>query len=309
MGGSVVSMGLLKRTINKTASHLPAKLVIQANYFLRFRRFAKILKPQRFTELVQHRKLFDHDIRFANLSDKLLAKDRVSSVLGSDWIIPTLWSGDRLPPRAERNWPFPYVLKANFGSSLNYFVRHPEDAAPEKIEELTEKWLRSAYAPYRKELYHDHIDRKLFVEPFIGRTDESLIDYKFYCFGGRIEFILVCIGRATGVYYVPFSPEWEKLDLRYNRKKLDQAVPPPSSLNEMMRTAEILSAEFDFVRIDFYQDQGRPKFSEFTFTPSSGYRRFRPDSYDKHLGSLWLNARARRLAALQTSEPASSPSA
>jgi hypothetical protein len=56
----------------------------------------------------------------------------------------------------------------------------------------------------------------------------------------------------------------------------------------MIELAEILSAPFEFVRIDFYLSSDRKiYFSEYTFTPSGGYR-FYTNNIEAELGKLWL---------------------
>lgn len=63
--------------------------------------------------------------------------------------------------------------------------------------------------------------------------------------------------------------------------------PKPANYEEMKRIAEILSAEFDFVRVDLYEINGKVYFGEMTFTPGCGLCGFRPDAWDYTLGELW----------------------
>mgnify|MGYP002785803174 CR=1 FL=1 len=44
-------------------------------------------------------------------------------------------------------------------------------------------------------------------------------------------------------------------------------IPKPPSLEEMVEHAEFLSKPFHFVRMDFYDIQGKPIVGEMTFTP------------------------------------------
>jgi hypothetical protein len=61
----------------------------------------------------------------------------------------------------------------------------------------------------------------------------------------------------------------------------------------MLEAAETLSGGFDFVRVDFYEAEGRPLFGEMTFYPGSGLDRFRPVSFDGLFGEHWLKAQER----------------
>lgn len=283
----------IKALVHRLAARLPGRPAVRLLYLIKFGRLPNLRHPTKFTELVQHRKVVDDDPRFVRLSDKILAKDHVASVLGDAWIIPTLWSGTALPPRGQRDWPLPYVIKANFGAGLNYFVRTEAEAKPSVVEALARKWLRSGYAPHLKEYYQERIAKRVLVEEYIGRGDTLPLDYKFYCFGGRVACILVMTGRGGELRTAVFSPSWDELDLEFTRVKPRPPPKPPLSLESMMRAAETLSADFPFVRIDFYEVDGVPKFGEFTFTPSSGLLRFKPRAYDAAFGALWLAADSR----------------
>ena len=63
-------------------------------------------------------------------------------------------------------------------------------------------------------------------------------------------------------------------------------MPKPQTLTEMLRLAAKLSVGFPFLRMDFYEINGRVYFSEFTFYSDSGFERFHPDEWDEKLGAL-----------------------
>ena len=55
----------------------------------------------------------------------------------------------------------------------------------------------------------------------------------------------------------------------------------------MVELAEKLSENIKFVRIDFYEINGKVYFGEITFYPGSGFEEFEPEKYDYLLGS-WI---------------------
>ena len=55
----------------------------------------------------------------------------------------------------------------------------------------------------------------------------------------------------------------------------------------MIRAAETLSEGMSFVRVDFYEINGSPRFGEMTFYPSGGLGCFDPPEYDIIVGEHW----------------------
>ena len=65
----------------------------------------------------------------------------------------------------------------------------------------------------------------------------------------------------------------------------DAPIRIPGTISKRLTMAEKLSSGIPFLRVDFYDVDGRIFFGELTFYPASGMRRFTPDEYDGILGS------------------------
>ncbi|QQN74181.1 hypothetical protein [Croceicoccus sp. YJ47] len=74
-----------------------ARMRVALCYAARMGRLCPVKNPRRFTEFVQHRKLYDRDPAMPRLLDKLYAKRLVAGRLGSDWVAPLAWEGPALP--------------------------------------------------------------------------------------------------------------------------------------------------------------------------------------------------------------------
>lgn len=242
-----------------------------------------------FNERLQARKLWVPDAAlYARLADKVAVKEHVAKAIGEGYLIPTLWSGSVLPPRGERNWPIPFVLKANHGSGWNHFVRTPADLDWDAIEASAREWLTTPGHRYLHESWYDAIPRRLLVEPLIG--DGPLNDYKFFVFGGRVQCIQLDSRRFTDHRRTFFSCSWERQPFKLRFERDPDDFPRPTHLTEMIETAERLGMGFDFVRIDLYDLPAGPLFGEMTFTPGAGLDPFDPPEYDALLGELWRQA-------------------
>jgi hypothetical protein len=266
---------------------LPLRAAINLEFFLFHRRLPDLDHPRTFNEKVARRKLCDRDPRMPRLSDKILAKEYVTEVLGAEWVIPTLWSGRELPPRAERKWPIPYVLKASHGSGWNIFVRSPQDEDWEAIEKQTSQWLRNVYGQRAREWLYAQIQPGLLVEPYLGTGEVAPPDYKFLVFQGRTAYIQVDLGRMQTHRQLFYDVNWKRQKMEYLCPWTDEEAPPPPSLAKMVDAANRLGAGFPFVRVDLYEIDGRPLFGEMTFYPNSGRFAFKPESAELELGQMW----------------------
>ena len=59
----------------------------------------------------------------------------------------------------------------------------------------------------------------------------------------------------------------------------------PKKLKEMIEIAKKLSSEFDYVRVDLYEVEGKIYFGEMTFYPLGGMTPYNPKNFDEFLVS------------------------
>lgn len=269
-----------------------SRIRINLTYLWRHGRLPDLDHPQTFTEHVQHRKLHDHDIRMPPLADKLRAKDIIGDRIGAAWIIPTLWHGAELPHRTE--WPMPLVVKSRHGSN-QYAFAFDAQANWSSLRRQTERWMKQEYGFWLDEWIYSQIPRGILVEPFIGEGRQLPVDYKFYVFAGRVEYVQVHLDRGGRHRWILFDRQWQ----RVSAVTPDADPPPPITLVHMIEAAEELSRGFDFVRVDLYEVGGHPYFGEMTFYPGSGLDPFDPVSLDTVIGEHWTRAKSGIAAAAQ----------
>ena len=276
---------VMKRSINKfvrSASHKISPIISDVVFSaLDFRGVfgftPNYLSPKTFNEKVHRRILFEHDPLFVELADKVRVKTYVRNLLGADIVIPTLFSGNSLPPKQERNWSPPFVIKANNASGANIFVHTPV-IAWSAIEAKVETFLNADLSK-SKEKFYAKIKPQILVEPFMGSNGKWPVDYKLFVFGGRAEFIQVHTDRETNHKNAFYDRNWNKLHWTINYPKEIEDTPRPTSLERLILMAETLAKPFSFVRVDLYEIWGKPYFGEMTFTPEAGFARIRSARY------------------------------
>ena len=104
-------------------------------------------------------------------------------------------------------------------------------------------------------------------------SSPELTDYKFFCFDGYVDCVMVCLDRHlndTKFYF--FNKDWELLRLNIRGKNAPEGftVPKPKTMDEMFEIASKLSKGMKFVRMDLYEIRGHVYFGEYTFFPDSG---------------------------------------
>lgn len=125
----------------------------------------------------------------------------------------------------------------------------------------------------------------------VNEHSKALIDYKFFCFNGVADSVMVCRGRETG------NPEFYFFDKRWQLKKYnkrgmmvsdDFTLPKPDCIDEMFSIAEKLSKGIPFVRVDLFCIDGLIYFGEMTFYPDSGFDMNIVKDADAYLGKLLI---------------------
>lgn len=248
-------------------------------------RLPNLSEPLTFTEKLAAAKVRQSDPRMPVLADKVAAKEHVARLIGSEWITPTLFSGPRLPPPADRNWPTPYVIKANNGSGTNIFVTKPP-ADWRAIEIMTARWMRQRPGATSGDWYYTTIPPLLLVEPMIGGGSPPE-DYKFFVFNGRAEFVQVDTGRFTDHRRTFFDRDWKQQPFTMSYPPSAVPLPRPPHFAEMLEASEALAQDFPFVRIDLYDTVEGPRFGEYSFYPGSGTEPFAPPQFEAEIGRLW----------------------
>lgn len=116
---------------------------------------------------------------------------------------------------------------------------------------------------------------------------DDLVDYKFFCFNGKVHYVYGICDRKVGVsaQFGIYDREFNKLDVdRCDERHQEVALPKPPNYETMVEVAERLSEGFPHVRVDLYNVMGQIYFGELTFYDGSGYMQFSPDSFDFEMG-------------------------
>lgn len=114
-------------------------------------------------------------------------------------------------------------------------------------------------------------------------------DYKFFCFNGYVDCVMVCLERSSGdTKFYFFDDKWvlKRLNTRGKNAPEGFTVPAPKNIDKMFEIASALSKNLLFARIDLYQSNGQIYFGEITLFPDSGFDANLLPEADRYFGSL-----------------------
>ena len=234
--------------------------------------------PKTFTEKLQWLKLYNRKPEYTKMVDKYAVKDYVSGVIGPEYIIPTIGVWNKPEEIDWDSLPNQFVLKTTHGGGGGGVVICKDKETfnnDEAIVKLNHSLKADIYRGFREWPYKN-VPKRIIAERFMtseqsGDT-ESLLDYKFFCFNGKVKFYKVDFGRFVEHHANYYSPEGNLLPFGEQGLEPDFNYPIklPSNLDEMISIAERISQGEPFLRVDLYNINGKIYFGEITFFPGSG---------------------------------------
>lgn len=245
--------------------------------------------PQTFNEKIQWLKLYDSTPIKTKLADKYLVRDWIKEKIGEEYLIPLLGVWDNFDDLDFDKLPDKFVLKCNHGSGMNIIVKNKSEFDKDSARKQINKWMNIDLSFYGFEMHYSDIPRKIIAEKYLETSDNDLQDYKFLCFNGEVKYIWVDKDRYTDHKRNLYDTNWELQSSKISEGRIYKNFSPcdkPANYDKMFEFAELLSKGFAFVRVDFYEHEGKLYFGEMTFTSANGAHQFDPGEFNLGLGRL-----------------------
>lgn len=248
--------------------------------------------PRTFGEKIQWLKLHYHNPLLTQCADKYAVRQYVKNKIGEKYLVPILGVWDD-PSKIDFDaLPRQFVLKVNWGSGQNIIVKDKTKMNRQHIVSKLQNWMNPKHNHYYHSLEwaYKNIAPKIVAEKYMEQINGQLYDYKIFCFGGEPYCVYVAKDNiqgqpGTGCKISFWDLKWNKLSLRYGRHlPVDCEIEKPKEWEKMIYLAKVLSAEFPFARIDFYNIKGKIYFGEFTFYPGAGCNPIRPFKGEMEFG-------------------------
>lgn len=269
---------------------LPDELFLKVTFRVGMKKKLDLLNPQTFNEKLQWLKLNDRKDIYTKMVDKYEAKNYVASIIGEEYIIPTLGIYDSFDEIDFKKLPNQFVIKCTHDSGGLVIVKNKSTFDKIEAKKKINKCLKKNYYYSGREWPYKNVKPRIIIEKYMSNNNEELEDYKIHNFNGIPKVILVCKDRYknTGLTEDFFDTDWKHLDIkRPYHDNSNSIINKPKKLNEILELSKKLSKNIPFVRTDFYIIEDKIYFGEITFYPSSGFSEFVPEKWDYELGS-WL---------------------
>lgn len=282
---------LLSSIVFHTGVLWPDKLYLRTLYSLIMGKKLDLDNPRTYNEKLQWLKLYDRRPEYSIMVDKVKVKDYVGSIIGSDYIIPTIGIWDT---PEEINWdllPEQFVLKCSHDSGGLVICKDKSKLDKSVAINKLKRCLRTNYYLTQREWPYKNVPRRILAEEYIesGPHQEDLPDYKFFCFDGVVKAMFVATERqkqGEEVKFDFFDAQFNHLPIKQGHENAKISPQKPRNFEMMKRAAEKLSKGIPQVRVDFYETNDRVYFGEITLFHFSGMVPFRPESWDYYFGDM-----------------------
>lgn len=274
---------------------LPERWWININYKKRLGKKMNWEKPTGFNAKLQWLKLYYRNPAYVTLSDKYLVRSYVSEQIGEEYLVPLLGVYDCFEDIDFDSLPNRFVLKCTHDSGSVVVCKDKSQLDVNKTKRFFKRKLDMNYYYTSREWAYKLVEPRIIGERYlVGDGNKGLNDYKFFCFSGEPRCILMVSDRFDGGLKVDFyDTNWCLMPFKMQYPRSGKTFPKPQNYDKMLSLCRILSKDFPFVRVDFYESEGRIYFGELTFYPNGGFSEFWPDEYDEVLGS-WLQLPERK---------------
>lgn len=263
-----------KNRCHSFLSDIMARILGQRiNYMFRYLsnrgRFPNFRNPKDLSERILSSMLRDDFLQFAYFADKVKVRNYVASKGLEHILLEQYGNWEKADDIDWDKLPQSFVLKANNGSGGHFICLDKSKVDRTSVISSMDDILDVSKLKI-VEPHYGAIEPRILCEELLGDGVTLPTDYKFTCVKGKIADIFVVSERKSGAKYSTMDENWNLLP--YTKKEfMPKNIPSkPLHLKEMIEIVKVLSADFEFVRVDLYDTEKGVFFGELTFSPWGG---------------------------------------
>lgn len=292
--GAIVYYTLLRLKIFFSCEIFSAKYVSKRKFEKVFAKELNLENPKTLNEKMQWLKLYEKNDFTTALVDKYVVREYLKDKFGGEYLIPLLFQTTNYRDIIPQNVPdIPCIIKSNHNSGTYQIIRDKSKVDFCRLRVKCRFWLSYNYYNCSKEWQYKNIKpRRLIIEQLL-ETKEGKIpnDYKLHYIAGELQFVYVSFDREGVNDRCMYDKDWNRLPFvwvpanTYRSSMNTSVVPCPKSFEKMKEFGAIIAKDFKYVRVDFYDVDGRLYFGEITLHHGGGTDKFFPEEYDEIYGN------------------------
>lgn len=272
--------------VSKLTRFYSDKKYLSIRYKLRFGKDIDFDNPKTFNEKLNWLKLYYRNPLFTLMADKYWVKKYVAEKIGSEYVVPCYGRWNKFEDIDFSKLPDKCFMKSNQDSGGGVLYEKEKSNITDIKNRFSSKQIKKKnWYWYLREWVYKHIEPCILAEEYLDEgTGRELHDYKFWCFNGKPIYMYITNKGAVikeNFYDMDFNPVY--IDHGFERQTPEYSKPAQFEL--MRELAEKLSKDIPFVRIDFFNVNGKVYFGEFTFYDWGAFSPFK-DDWDLKLGRL-----------------------
>ena len=278
MSSAGIARDLYRHLLNAEASVFGVRRAKELDARVRFGRKLDLSDPKTLADKICWIELNTNQALAARCTDKWAVRDYVAKKGLADLLVHAYGPWGSVEDIDVDSLPQAFALKATHGCAMNYLVPDKDSLNIDDMLVHARKWLGEDYPRACVEPHYKLVPHRVYAEDFIGGMDE-IVDYKFHCLNGEPRFVLTCSERDKDLRLNLYDLDWNSIDGLQGPLRNGKQIARPKLLSEMIDAARTLSTDFDFVRVDLYESDGRIMFGELTFSPACGVMDYYTDDF------------------------------
>lgn len=272
------------------------KAWVSFRYFIRFHKKLHWKNPQNLNEKILYLSLKTDTTMWTDLADKYKVREYVERCGYGDSLVKLYGKWDNAFDIDFDQLPSSFVLKTNHGSGEIKLIKNKSNIDKEALITYFNNEISKPYGEIEGGKHYFRIKPCIIAEEMLlndllsTRFSSSIIDYKFWCFNGKVHYVFVCSNRNKRSLDIllydknwNIHPEYLNFSSHYKRAKF---IPKPQNYEKMIEMAETLAHPFPCVRVDLYNIGGKIYFGEMTFTSLGGLMNYFTNEFLEKTGQL-----------------------
>lgn len=275
--------------ITQALRFLPDSLYIKLKYKRTLGYYPNLKNPKTYSEKINWLKINEREPIQTLCADKFLVRNFIKETIGEEYLIPLLYQTYDVNDLIPENLPdIPFIIKTNHDSQKPIIVYDKNIHDWEETRQILGAKLNTNYYFEDREWHYKNIRPCIIVEKLMTDCDGNIpCDYKVYRINGKTNFILVDKDRFKSEHsrYF-FDSNWIPTEFRIGNQYIpskNNDVEKPIHLNKIIELSESILEQFCFLRLDWYQVDGKIYFGEITFHPGGGFSEIYPSEWDKKI--------------------------